>query len=77
MTDDHMIHPHDCGQGNHEWSDEPLEDGSYHCENPGCAMFLFPEEGAVAVNREAAKAFQKKMEALNDTWPPEDEDFTP
>lgn len=72
-----MIEPHDCGRGNHDWSDEPLDDGSHYCENPACAMFLFPELGAVASSRDAAERFQLKMEVLNGEWPLEGEDFTP
>ena len=33
--------------GPHDWSDETLEDGSRWCNDPGCAMFKWPD-GSVA-----------------------------
>jgi len=31
----------------HDWSDETLSDGSRWCNDPGCAMFKWPD-GSVA-----------------------------
>lgn len=77
MPEEVEIRPHDCGRGNHEWSDEQLEDGSYFCENPGCAMFLFPELGAVSSSKESAEIFKMEMEVLNGEWPPDGESIHP